>query len=32
VGEQGTMFFADPLGNMSEFKGFRDIQAESLAT
>jgi extradiol dioxygenase family protein len=25
VGEQATMFFADPSGNMLEFKSFRDI-------
>lgn len=25
-GEQGTMFFADPSGNMLEFKGFADIE------
>ena len=32
VGEQGTMFFADPSGNMLEFKGFRDIERELFAT
>lgn len=31
-GEQGTMFFSDPSGNMLEFKGFRDIDAELFAT
>jgi len=25
VGEQATMFFADPAGNMLEFKSFQDI-------
>jgi extradiol dioxygenase family protein len=25
VGEQATMFFADPSGNMLEFKSFRNI-------
>jgi hypothetical protein len=24
VGEQATMFFADPAGNMLEFKSFKD--------
>ena len=28
VGEQATMFFADPSGNFLEFKAFRDIDAE----
>lgn len=28
VGEQGTMFFADPSGNHLEFKGFHNIEAE----
>lgn len=28
VGEQGTMFFADPSGNHLEFKAFKDIDAE----
>ncbi len=28
VGEQGTMFFADPSGNALEFKAFRDIDKE----
>ncbi len=32
VGEQGTMFFSDPSGNMLEFKGFRDIKRELFAT
>ncbi len=31
-GEQGTMFFSDPSGNMLEFKGFRDIDRELFAT
>lgn len=31
VGEQGTMFFADPSGNALEFKGFRDIESELFA-
>lgn len=31
-GEQGTMFFSDPSGNMLEFKGFRNIEAELFAT
>ncbi len=30
-GEQGTMFFADPSGNMLEFKGFRDIERDLFA-
>ena len=32
AGEQGTMFFSDPSGNMLEFKGFRDIERELFAT
>ena len=32
VGEQGTMFFADPSGNALEFKAFRDIDKELFAT
>jgi extradiol dioxygenase family protein len=32
VGEQGTMFFSDPSGNMLEFKGFRDVETELFAT
>ena len=32
VGEQGTMFFADPSGNMLEFKGFVDIERELFAS
>lgn len=31
VGEQGTMFFADPSGNALEFKGFHDIEKELFA-
>jgi extradiol dioxygenase family protein len=31
-GEQGTMFFSDPSGNMLEFKGFQDIERELFAT
>lgn len=31
-GEQGTMFFSDPSGNMLEFKGFRDIERDLFAT
>jgi extradiol dioxygenase family protein len=31
-GEQGTLFFSDPSGNMLEFKGFRDIERELFAT
>jgi uncharacterized protein len=31
VGEQGTMFFADPSGNVLEFKAFRDIESELFA-
>lgn len=31
-GEQGTMFFSDPSGNMLEFKGFRNIERELFAT
>jgi len=31
VGEQGTMFFADPSGNFLEFKGFRDIETDLFA-
>ncbi len=30
-GEQRTMFFADPSGNMLEFKAFRDIERELFA-
>ena len=30
-GEQGTMFFADPSGNMLEFKAFRNIERELFA-
>ncbi len=32
VGEQGTMFFSDPSGNMLEFKGFRDIERDLFAS
>ncbi len=28
VGEQGTMFFADPSGNALEFKAFKNIEKE----
>ncbi len=31
VGEQGTMFFSDPSGNVLEFKAFRNIDAELFA-
>ncbi len=31
-GEQGTMVFADPSGNALEFKAFRDIDRELVAT
>lgn len=31
VGEQGTMFFADPSGNFLEFKAFNDIDSELFA-
>jgi len=31
VGEQGTMFFADPSGNALEFKGFHNIEKELFA-
>ncbi len=31
VGEQGTMFFCDPSGNVFEFKGFKDIEKELFA-
>ena len=31
-GEQGTMFFSDPSGNMLEFKGFRDIERDLFAS
>ena len=31
VGEQGTMFFSDPSGNVFEFKGFKDIEKELFA-
>ncbi len=31
VGEQGTMFFADPSGNVLEFKAFRNIESELFA-
>jgi uncharacterized protein len=31
VGEQGTMFFADPSGNVLEFKAFRHIETELFA-
>ncbi|MFT5138000.1 MAG: extradiol dioxygenase family protein [Arenicella sp.] len=31
VGEQATMFFADPSGNFLEFKAFKDIEAELFA-
>ena len=31
-GEQGTMFFQDPSGNMLEFKAFRDIEGQLFAT
>jgi uncharacterized protein len=30
-GEQGTMFFADPSGNVLEFKTFRDIERQLFA-
>ena len=28
IGEQGTLFFADPSGNALEFKGFKNIDKE----
>jgi len=31
IGEQATMFFADPSGNHLEFKAFRDIDSELFA-
>ena len=31
VGEQATMFFADPSGNALEFKAFRNIERELFA-
>ncbi len=31
VGEQATMFFADPSGNFLEFKAFKNIDAELFA-
>ena len=31
VGEQGTLFFADPSGNALEFKAFRNIETELFA-
>jgi len=31
VGEQGTMFFADPSGNSLEFKAFKNIESELFA-
>ena len=31
VGEQGTMFFADPSGNALEFKAFKNIEVELFA-
>lgn len=31
VGEQGTMFFADPSGNALEFKAFKHIETELFA-
>ncbi len=31
VGEQGTMFFADPSGNALEFKAFKNIDSELFA-
>ena len=31
VGEQGTMFFADPSGNSLEFKAFKNIELELFA-
>ena len=31
VGEQATMFFADPSGNSLEFKAFRNIEQELFA-
>ena len=31
VGEQGTMFFTDPSGNVIEIKGFKDIDAHLFA-
>jgi uncharacterized protein len=31
VGEQGTMFFSDPSGNVLEFKAFRNIESELFA-
>jgi uncharacterized protein len=30
-GEQGTMFFSDPSGNMLEFKAFKNIERELFA-
>jgi len=30
-GEQGTMFFSDPSGNVLEFKAFRNIESELFA-
>jgi uncharacterized protein len=30
-GEQGTMFFSDPSGNMLEFKAFKNIELELFA-
>lgn len=30
-GEQGTMFFADPSGNVLEFKAFKNIESELFA-
>lgn len=32
LGEQGTLFFADPSGNALEFKGFRNIDQELFKT